>query len=84
MPYCVYVLANPNDRIYIGQTQDLAQRLREHNDPEDRTTFHTHRHPGPWRLLHTELHSTRARAMHRENQLKGGQGRQWIKSSFLG
>ncbi|NOY82671.1 MAG: GIY-YIG nuclease family protein, partial [Kiritimatiellaeota bacterium] len=45
MPY--YVLANPDDRIYIGQTQDLDRRLREHNDPADRTTFHTKRFPGP-------------------------------------
>ncbi len=49
MPYHVCVLANPDDRIYIGQTQNLDRCLREYNDPDDRTTLHTKRFPGPWR-----------------------------------
>jgi len=80
MPYHVYVLANPDDRIYIGQTQDLQRRFCEHNDSDDRTTFHTKRYPGPWRLLHSETFSTRSEAIRRERQLKGGQGRQWIRT----
>ena len=83
MTYTVYILANPDDRIYIGQTQDLERRLREHNDPDDHTTQYTKRYPGPWRLLHVETFSTRSEAMRRERQLKGGQGRQWIRGTLL-
>ena len=83
MPYYVYVLVNPAGRFYIGQTQDLERRLREHNDPEDRTTFYTKRVPGPWRLVHSECYPTRSAAMRREKQLKGGRGREWIKTVVL-
>lgn len=83
MPYHVYILRNPAGRIYIGQTQDLSRRLREHNDPADRTTRHTKKYPGPWTLIHAEPHVSRAATMRRERQLKGGQGRQWISDTLL-
>lgn len=56
----VYILINPEGKTYVGQTQDLARRLREHNDPQDHSTFFTKRHPGPWTLLHCETHPIRA------------------------
>jgi predicted GIY-YIG superfamily endonuclease len=56
----VYVLANPSDRIYIGQTCDLARRLFEHNDPESSGTLYTKRHPGPRRLIPWKTPMTRA------------------------
>ena len=59
MEYWVYVLANPEGRIYIGQTDDLYRRLAQHNDVDFRGTLHTKRHPGPWRLLHQESFPTR-------------------------
>ena len=51
MPYFVYVLANPEGKVYIGQTGDLARRLREHNAPEYRGTLHAKRLKGPWTRL---------------------------------
>ena len=83
MPFFVYVLKNPEGKIYIGQTQDLQKRLKEHNDPDCRSTLHTKRHPGPWRLFHNEEHGTRREAMARERELKSGLGREWIRKQLL-
>lgn len=80
----LYILANPESEIYVGQTGDLQRRLAQHNDPQFRGTLHTKRHAGPWRLLHAEQFTTRAEAMQRERALKGAQGRQWIRDTLLG
>ena len=44
MPYFVYVLVNPDNATYVGQTNDLTFRLQQHNDPLHRGTLHTKRH----------------------------------------
>ena len=64
--YHVYVLMNPDGALYVGQTSDLERRLAQHNDPSCRGTLHTKRHPGPWRLIHVEVFTTRSEAMLRE------------------
>lgn len=80
MPYHVYVLASETTgETYVGQTQDLARRLREHNDPDCQGTLHTKRHAGPWRLLYAEPCPTRSAAMRREKQLKSAGGRRYIR-----
>lgn len=71
----VYILKNSKDKIYIGHTIHLEKRLVEHNIDKTLST----RHRGPWILLYTEEYPTRSEAMKREKQLKGGQGRQWIR-----
>jgi putative endonuclease len=84
MPYYVYVLLNPDGETYIGQTGDLEHRIAQHNDPDFRGTLHTKRRRGPWRLIHSEEHPTRAAAMRRERELKTGKGRHWIEQHILG
>ncbi len=79
----VYVLANPDDRIYIGQTDDLTHRFGQHNDPDDHLTRHTKRISGPWRLIHAESLPTREEALKREKALKSGQGRSWLRTTFF-
>jgi putative endonuclease len=52
LSFHVYVLESQSTgRRYVGQTGDLALRLVQHNDPADRLTLHTKRHPGPWQLI---------------------------------
>jgi predicted GIY-YIG superfamily endonuclease len=29
--FCVYVLENPSGRFYVGQTENIVQRLKDHN-----------------------------------------------------
>jgi len=79
MSYAVYVLLNPQGKIYVGHTQDVARRVSQHNDPEYRGTLHTKRHPGPWHLIHQQEFQTRCEAMRRERQLKSSRGRAWIR-----
>jgi putative endonuclease len=80
----VYVLLNPEQEIYIGQTNQLAIRLAQHNDPEYRGTLHTKRRAGPWTLVHQEGFATRAEAMRREQELKTSRGRDWIRRHLVG
>ena len=83
MGFFVYVLINPEQKTYVGQTSDLDHRLSQHNDPNCRLTLHTKRHKGPWTLIHYEQFSTRAEAMRRERELKTGKGRDWIRQILL-
>lgn len=77
--HSVYVLINPDGRIYIGQTADLSRRLAQHNSPDHRLTRTTNRFRGPWVLLHAEQAANRTTALRRERQLKTSRGRAWIR-----
>jgi len=79
MSYFVYVLLNPQGKLYVGQSDDVPRRLSQHNDPGYRGTLHTKRHPGPWQLVHQEEFPTRSEAMRRERELKSSRGREWIR-----
>ena len=79
--FFVYVLRrSTTEKLYIGQTQDLARRLAEHNAGLARYS----RGRGPWRLVLKEEHETRAAAMRRERFLKTGQGREWLRGELSG
>ena len=79
--FSVYVIRSESTgRTYIGHTQDLQKRLKEHNDPDCFSSKFTKRVPGPWLLVHEETYSTRSEAFRRERWLKSGYGRQYLKS----
>ncbi|HCT45720.1 MAG TPA: endonuclease, partial [Phycisphaerales bacterium] len=60
----MYVLFSVNaQKRYIGQTDDLDRRVREHNDPSHNTMKFTSKHPGPWVLVYSEQYETRSEAM---------------------
>ena len=80
MSFSVYVLQNPDGKIYIGQTDDIARRARQHNDPAHTLTKTTMRFRGPWKVVHLEEVPSRSAALAREKELKSGQGRAWLKS----
>ncbi|MCK5331977.1 MAG: GIY-YIG nuclease family protein [Candidatus Marinimicrobia bacterium] len=78
--FCVYVLYSVKiDRLYIGQTQDLKKRLREHREG---VSFYTKR-ASDWRLIHIEEFQTRSEAMRREKQLKTYKGREYLRNKYL-
>ena len=66
MSFFVYILKNPEGRLYIGQTSDLQLRLQGHN--EGRVFWTKSR--GPWKLVHSEVFETRSEAMAQERRLK--------------
>ncbi len=82
--FYVYIIWNPKHaRYYIGQTEDLEKRLRQHNDPSNDMSKFTKKFDGGWQLIYSEEHSSRAAAMKREKELKSGKGREWIKKQIL-
>lgn len=79
----VYALYNKQaEKIYIGQTIDIAKRLKEHNEH----TFKgfTSRFQGTWELIYTESVANRSEALLREKQFKSYRGRQFIKKHIPG
>lgn len=77
--FYVYVLQSlKNNRFYIGCTNDLFRRLREHNEGRSKYTKSTR----PFKLVHHEPFKDLKLARKRERLLKGGQGREWLKNKF--
>ena len=71
--FTVYVLHSPtHDKIYIGFTSDLENRLRSHNIFASKGWTIKFR---PWVLIYTESFTTKTEAMKREKNLKGAKGR---------
>ena len=66
MSFSVYILRNPQGRLYIGQTSDVTLRLRRHNQ---NTVFST-KDRGPWTLVYSKEFPTRSEAMAQERKLK--------------
>ena len=76
--FTVYALYSENyDKIYIGYTSNIEQRLLAHNELE--TKGYTLRYR-PWKLIHSEIFPNKALAMKREKQLKTAKGREFIWS----
>ena len=80
--YWCYVLENDAGRLYVGSTDDLARRLTQHNDVKAPSSKYAPKH-GPWRLVWSESHTTRAAAMARERQIKRMKSAQWIREHLL-
>jgi putative endonuclease len=78
----VYVLRNPDGKLYIGQTDNISHRLHQHNDPTHTLTRTTKRFRGPWQLVYSEAATSRSAALAREKALKSGQGRAWLKKQI--
>ena len=74
--FTVYALYSSTfNKIYIGYTSNLEERLLSHN--ELATKGYTVRFR-PWVLIYTEDYKTKKDAMSREKQLKSAKGRDFI------
>ena len=80
--YWVYILQNPTGRFYIGHTDDLRLRLQSHNRT-DKVLGKFTRKNGPWDLVWSEEHVSRASAMLRERQIKSRKSARWIRQHLL-
>ena len=79
--FTVYVLYSINfDRLYIGYTGNLENRMLSHNFLGKKDWAIKYR---PWIVIHTEEYPSKSEAMKRENALKGGKGREWIRNEFI-
>ena len=75
--YFVYALQSLKDnRICVGLTQNLSERLAYHNSGRVSST----KGYRPWKLFYTsEEFKTRAEARIREKELKSGYGKEFLK-----
>lgn len=70
MPYIVYILRFSDGTLYIGQTNDLHSRLKNHLDRTTKSAKFTRDHRD-FKLVYQECYNSRVEAMKREKQLKG-------------
>lgn len=77
--FYVYVLYSESyDKNYVGVTNDLARRLYDHNLGRTPST----KAYVQWRIVHTEIFDTFAKAHEREKFLKTFSGRRWRKENI--
>lgn len=79
--YWTYIIASQTSgKLYIGQTNNLADRLRRHNENRNKWT----RGKGPWELVYTKGHPTRSEAVALERRLKSYKNKaylmEWIRN----
>ena len=77
MNFWVYILKSDYDGThYIGNTQNVEDRLRRHNKGDYRYTK-GHR---PWKIAYSESVKSRSGAVRRERFLKSGVGRREVQN----
>ena len=75
--FYVYILeSEKNDSWYIGTTNDLKQRFKEHNQGLNLST----KRYTPWSLIYYEACCNESDAVRREKWLKSTHGRRMIKA----
>jgi putative endonuclease len=79
--FYTYILYSPSSqRIYIGYTTSIENRLLSHNHPGNKGW--TKRY-APWTVIHYETFTKKQEAMAREKWFKSGIGREYIKGIIL-
>ena len=69
--FIVYILKSlKNGRFYIGQTQDINDRIKRHNSGKVKST----KHYKPWEIVYSEDYQIRSEACKREVQIKSYKG----------
>lgn len=74
--FYTYAILCDNDSIYIGHTDNIERRWKEHREGKGADWTKEHK---PVKIAHYEEYDTREEAADREKWLKTGYGRKWIK-----
>ena len=74
--FYVYAIRCEDGSIYIGQTEDLRERWKEHKSGKGGQWTKKNK---PLRVVHWEEFGSREEAVKREKELKTGFGRKWLK-----
>jgi len=69
MSYFVYILRTSSNTLYIGQTNNLEKRLKEHKSKSSKSAKYIRYFSG-FKLAYSEKYPTRKKAMQREARLK--------------
>ncbi|MDP3726970.1 MAG: GIY-YIG nuclease family protein [bacterium] len=67
--YYVYILRTSSNTLYIGQTNNLEKRIKEHKVKSIKSAKYI-RYFSSFNLVYSEIYPTRKEAMQREIQLK--------------
>ena len=69
MAFIVYILRTSSNSLYIGQTNNLKKRLKEHKEKKSRASKYLKAFSS-FSLVYSESFNTRSEALKREYQLK--------------
>lgn len=69
MSYHVYILRTSSNTLYIGQTNNLEKRIKEHQSNSSKSAKYV-RYFSSVKLVYSEEFANRSEAMKREIQLK--------------
>ena len=73
----VYAIrSSSRNYVYVGMTNDLERRLKEHNNGENRST----KAYKPFTLIYSEEFPDRVSARIKERYLKSGVGKEFLKT----
>jgi putative endonuclease len=79
MTFTVYILeSQSNEKWYYGFTEDLVQRLSDHNTNRSKFT----RFKGPWTLIFKREFTDKTQALQFEIYLKKMRNKTFIKSEY--
>ncbi|HJX59098.1 hypothetical protein A2V61_03220 [Candidatus Woesebacteria bacterium RBG_19FT_COMBO_47_8] len=74
MPFFIYILRTSSNTLYVGQTNNLEKRLKEHRKSSLKSAKYL-RYFSSFALVYSEKYQTRKEAVTREIQLKS-----WTKA----
>jgi len=73
MSFYVYILRTSSNTLYVGQTNNLEKRIKEHKSKTIKSSKYV-RSFSSFKLVYSEFFTTRSEALKREYELK-----QWPK-----
>ena len=76
MFYTYILISESSGRLYIGQTNNLEDRLKRHNTNRNKYTARK----GPWKIIFAREFETRQKAVELEVKLKSMKNKQRILS----
>ena len=79
--FFVYILYSySSGKTYTGMTSDLITRFQFHNSKSTKGFTLRYR---PWTVVYVEFFELKKNALLRENELKSGKGREWVKMNVI-
>jgi len=75
--YFVYILKSEKDqKLYIGFTEDVAKRVKDHNEGKNTSTQSRR----PLKLIYYEAHTSKRDALRREQYFKTSKGKTTLRT----
>ncbi len=76
MFYTYILISEKDDKFYVGYTDNLKRRIKQHNDGDVEST----KYRRPLKLIYYEVCLNQKDAIHREKYLKTTYGKRYIRN----